>query len=43
MLIRNKRTGVVWDITDEAHLKRLLDDPKHYEEVKPEKKAKAEG
>jgi hypothetical protein len=33
VLIKNKKQGTIWNITDEAHIKRLLDDPKHYEVV----------
>lgn len=35
---RNKATGVVWEVADPATLKRVLDDPQTYEEIKPEKK-----
>jgi hypothetical protein len=35
MLIRNKKQGSEWDITDPAHIKRLLAKPAEYEEVKP--------
>lgn len=38
MQIRNKKQGTTWEITDKAQIKRLLDDPKSYEEVKPETK-----
>lgn len=33
VLIKNKKQGTVWDITDPAHAKRLLDNPKEYESV----------
>jgi hypothetical protein len=39
MKILNKKQGTTWEITDEAHIKRLLADP-NYEEAKPEKKSK---
>lgn len=38
-LFQNKKTGVVWEVADQATLKRVLDDPQSYEEIKPEKKA----
>ena len=37
VLVRNKKQNTIWDITDPAHLKRLLAD-KNYEEVKPDTK-----
>ncbi|MFC4182992.1 hypothetical protein [Saccharococcus thermophilus] len=36
MLFRNKKTGLVWEIVDEDHIKRLHNDD-DYEEVKEEK------
>ncbi|OPX80425.1 MAG: hypothetical protein A4E45_00045 [Methanosaeta sp. PtaB.Bin039] len=33
----NKKTGVTWEVGDPVTLKRMLDDPTSYEEVKPEK------
>ena len=36
VMIRNKKQGTTWEITDKAQIKRLLDDPKNYEEVKTE-------
>lgn len=36
MLFRNKKTGLVWEIVDEDHIKRLRNDD-DYEEVKEEK------
>ena len=33
MLIRNKKQDTVWDISDEAVVKRLLAKPGEYEEV----------
>jgi hypothetical protein len=33
---RNKKTGVVWEVADPATIKRVIDDPQSYEEVKPE-------
>lgn len=36
MLFRNKKTGLVWEIVDENHIKRLQNDD-DYEEVKEEK------
>ena len=38
---KNKKTGVVWEVADPATLKRVLEDPQTYEEVKgkPEKVA----
>ncbi len=35
---KNKKTGVVWEVADPATLKRVLDDPQTYEEIKQEKK-----
>jgi len=37
-LFRNKTTGVTWEVADPATLKRVLDDPQTYEEVKQEQK-----
>jgi|GEM_PF-6695519 len=37
-LFRNKATGVIWEVADPATLKRVLDDPQTYEEIKQEKK-----
>lgn len=37
-LFRNKITGVTWEVADQATLKRVLDDPQTYEEVKQEQK-----
>ncbi len=37
-LFRNKITGVTWEVADPATLKRVLDDPQSYEEIKSEKK-----
>ena len=39
---RVKRTGVVWDVTDPATLKRIKANPQDYEEVKAEHKQKPE-
>lgn len=36
--VKNKRTGNVWDVTDELY-ERLKDDPDH-EEVKPARESK---
>jgi hypothetical protein len=33
---KNKRTGVVWEVADPATLKRILESPLDYEEVKME-------
>lgn len=35
---RNKKTGVVWEVADPATLKRVLEDPGTYEEVKADPK-----
>lgn len=37
-LFKNKNTSVVWEVADPATLKRVLDDPQTYEEIKQEKK-----
>lgn len=38
---KNKNTGVEWAIGDPVTLKRVLEDPQTYEEIKPaEKKGK---
>lgn len=37
MLFRNKKTGLVWEIVDEDHIKRLQNN-EDYEEVKEEQK-----
>ena len=37
-LFKNKNTSVVWEVADPATLKRVLDDPQTYEEVKQEQK-----
>ena len=37
-LFLNKTTGVTWEVADPATLKRVLDDPQTYEEIKQEKK-----
>ncbi|MDD4478563.1 MAG: hypothetical protein PHD64_05890 [Mesotoga sp.] len=44
MLIRNKKTGVVWEVGDPATLKRVKEQPDDYEEVtsKSKKKVPAE-
>ena len=42
MLIRNKNTGAVWDISDQLIITRCMADPKSYEEVKPDPAQKAE-
>lgn len=39
MLFRNKKTGLIWEIVDEDHIKRLQNDD-GYEEVKEEKEKK---
>ncbi|MGG3919917.1 hypothetical protein ABEV38_19230 [Parageobacillus thermoglucosidasius] len=36
MFFRNKKTGLVWEIVDEDHIKRLQNND-DYEEVKEEK------
>jgi hypothetical protein len=36
LLFRNKKTGLVWEIVDEDHIKRLQNDD-DYEEVKEQK------
>jgi len=44
MLIRNKRTGVEWEVGDPATLKRVKEQPDDYEEIKaeaPKQKKKA--
>ncbi len=41
MWIKNKRQGTTWEITDEAHAKRLLKKKDEYEEAKgPQSKPK---
>lgn len=44
MLVRNKRTGVEWEVGDPATLKRVKEQPDDYEEVQsepPKQKKKA--
>jgi hypothetical protein len=36
MLVRNKRTGVEWEVGDPATLKRVKEQPDDYEEIKAE-------
>jgi hypothetical protein len=40
VFFRNKKTGLVWEIVDEDHIKRLQNDD-DYEEVKKEKQEDA--
>jgi len=39
VFFRNKKTGLVWEVVDEDHIKRLKNDD-DYEEVKEEKEKK---
>jgi hypothetical protein len=41
-LFQNKKTGVVWEVADPATLKRVLDDPQTYEEIKQQAEKKQE-
>ncbi len=41
-LFRNKTTGVTWEVADPATLKRVLDDPQTYEEIKQQAEKKQE-
>ena len=35
-IVRNKKQNTIWEITNKAHLKRLLADKENYEQIKEE-------
>jgi hypothetical protein len=37
MFFKNKETGLIWEVTHEAHIKRCMKDPNYEEAVEPKK------